>query len=226
MNTELYVGLIEFIVLLLSLSVHEVAQAWTANKLGDPTARYLGRISLNPLVHISWFGTVVLPLMAIFIGGFLFGWAKPVPVTLSNLRNPRRDHMLVAAAGPVSNLLIAAILFTGLMIMKSASNGGAEMIQSIAFGEFTGDSILVPLTAVAYHGVMLNLLLAVFNLLPVAPLDGAAVLSGLLPRSFANVLDQIQDQGIVLLVVLVYLGIPSMLYSPVYFFVRSYLISF
>jgi len=99
------------------------------------------------------------------------------------------------------------------------------MIQSVVFNEFSGNSILVPLTAVAYHGVMLNLLLAVFNLLPVAPLDGAAVLSGLLPRSLAPVMAQMQNYGLVLLVVLVYLGIPSMLYGPVFYFVRSYLIS-
>jgi len=133
--------------------------------------------------------------------------------------------MIVAAAGPVSNLLVATILCACLMIMKSASSGGAEMIQSVVFNEFSGNSILVPLTAVAYHGVMLNLLLAVFNLLPVAPLDGAAVLSGLLPRSFAPVMAQMQNYGLVLLVVLVYLGIPSMLYGPVFYFVRSYLIS-
>ena len=225
MNTEIYVGVVEFIVLLLSLSIHESAHAWTADKLGDPTARYLGRVSLNPIVHMDLFGTVVLPLMGIFLGGFLFGWAKPVPVNVSRLRNPARDHMMVAAAGPVSNLLVATILFACLMIMKSASSGGAEMIQSVVFNEFSGNSILVPLTAVAYHGVMLNLLLAVFNLLPVAPLDGAAVLSGLLPRSLAPVMAQMQNYGLVLLVVLVYLGIPSMLYGPVFYFVRSYLIS-
>jgi Zn-dependent protease len=132
--------------------------------------------------------------------------------------------MLVAAAGPLSNFLIAAVLFACLMMMKSVSHGGAEIIQSVAYDQFSGNSILAPLTAVAYHGVMLNLLLAVFNLLPVAPLDGAAVLSGLLPRSLGLVLDQMQSYGLVLLVALIYLGIPSMLYSPVYFFVRSYLV--
>ena len=225
MTTEIYVGVIQFIVLLLSLSVHESAHAWTADRLGDPTARYLGRVSLNPIVHADLFGTVIFPLMGIFLGGFLFGWAKPVPVNVSRLRHPTRDHMIVAAAGPVSNLLIATVLFTGLMIMKSVSSEGAAMIYRVAAYQFSGNSILVPLTAVAYHGVMLNLLLAVFNLIPVAPLDGAAVLSGLLPRSFAPVFDQIQSYGLVLLVALLYLGIPSMLYSPVRDFVLSYLIS-
>jgi Zn-dependent protease len=225
MNPEIYVGLIQFIVLLLSLSVHESAHAWTADKLGDPTARYLGRVSLNPIVHTDLLGTIIFPLMGIFLGGFLFGWAKPVPVNVSRLRHPGRDHMIVAAAGPISNLLIATVLFTCLMIMKSVSADGARMIYSVAAYQFAGDSILVPLTAVAYWGVMLNLLLAVFNLIPIAPLDGAAVLSGLVPRSVAAALDQIQSYGFMLLIALLYLGIPGMLYSPVRDFVLSYLIS-
>lgn len=225
MNTEIYVGVIEFIVLLLSLSIHESAHAWTADKLGDPTARDLGRVSLNPIVHTDLLGTIIFPLMGIFLGGFLIGWAKPVPVDVSRLRRPTRDHMLVAAAGPISNLAVATFLFTCLMVMKSVSDGGAEMIYRVYSNQFIGNSILVPLTAIAYHGVMLNLLLAVFNLIPVAPLDGATVLSGLLPRSLANVLDQIQSYGLVLLIALLYLGIPAMLYYPVYDFVLSYLIS-
>jgi len=225
MDTKIYVGVIEFIVLLLSLSIHESAHAWTADKLGDPTARYLGRVSLNPLVHADLFGTVIFPLMGIFLGGFLIGWAKPVPVNVSRLRRPTRDHMIVAAAGPISNLVVATFLFTCLMVMKSVSDGGAEMIYRVYSNQFSGNSILVPLTAIAYHGVMLNLLLAVFNLIPVAPLDGATVLSGLLPQSFANVLAHIQSYGLVLLVALLYLGIPAMLYYPVYDFVLSYLIS-
>src|SRR5438132_6751197 len=222
-NTDLYVGVIQFIVLLLSLSIHESAHAWTADTLGDPTARYLGRVSLNPLVHADLFGTVLIPLMGIFFGGFLIGWAKPVPVNLAKLRRPTRDHMIVAAAGPISNLIVAAVLFTFLMIMKSVSADGAEMIYSVIAGRFTSSSILVPLTAIAYYGVMLNMLLAVFNLIPVAPLDGATVLSGLLPRSLAPAFDQIQSYGFMLLLLLVYLGIPSMLYNPVQDLLLSYL---
>ena len=191
-NVDLYVGVIQFIVLLLSLSIHESAHAWTADALGDPTARYLGRVSLNPLVHADPLGTILFPLIGMF-SGLIFGWAKPVPVNVNRLRNPTRDHMLVAAAGPVSNLLLAAGLFAALMIIKTVSVGGALAVHQVAYYDlFGGHSLLLPLTAIAYHGVIINLVLAVFNLIPVAPLDGAAVLSGLLPRSLSGAFDQLQ----------------------------------
>src|SRR5437899_6276260 len=118
MTIEIYVGIVQFIVLLLSLSIHESAHAWTADRFGDPTARYLGRVSLNLLVHADPIGTILFPIIGMFTG-LMFGWAKPVPVNVSRLRNPTRDHMLVAAAGPVSNLLLASGLFAALMIIKT-----------------------------------------------------------------------------------------------------------
>jgi Zn-dependent protease len=208
---------VEFIVLLLSLSVHESAHAFTADSLGDPTARFLGRVSLNPIVHADLIGTVIFPLVGLLTGGILFGWAKPVPVNVGKLRNPSRDYMLVAAAGPVSNLLMALGLFGVLMIVKMASPDGATLVRDVAYYGVPdgGNSILTPLAVLAFSGIRLNIVLAVFNLIPIAPLDGAAVLSGLLPRPLASVIEQIQPYGFMILIALLALGIPAMLYSPV-----------
>src|SRR5262252_6336353 len=225
MNADVFFLIIQFIVLLLSLSVHESAHAWTADVLGDPTARYLGRVSLNPLVHADPFGTFLLPLIGVFfLGGAMFGWAKPVPVNVNRLRRPSRDHMLVAAAGPISNLLLAFALLISLMILKSVSANAGFLLGRVAYGQIVeGSPILAPLVAFAYYGIIINVILAVFNFIPVAPLDGAAVLSGLLPRSMSTAFDQMQNYGFVLLIGLLYLNIPAILYTPVINFVLSFL---
>ena len=220
---DIYVGITQFIVLLLSLSVHESAHACTADKLGDPTARILGRVSLNPIVHADLFGTIIFPLIGL-LSGIMFGWAKPVPVNLARLRNPSRDHMVIAAAGPISNFIIAGILFVVLMAVKLTSAGGAQALYMVmSYNLSGGNSIAMPLMALAYQGIIINLVLGVFNLIPLAPLDGAAVLSGVLPASMASAFDQIQSYGFVLLFGLLYLNIPAMLYTPVISFVLSFL---
>jgi Zn-dependent protease len=225
MSGDVFFLIIQFLVLLLSLSIHESAHAWTADALGDPTARYLGRVSLNPIVHADPVGTILFPLMGMFLlQGAIFGWAKPVPVNLSRLRNPSRDHMLVAAAGPVSNLLLAAGLLICLLISQAASPDAGDVLAGVASGRIVeGSPVLAPLTAFAYYGIVINVVLAVFNFIPVAPLDGAAVLSGLLPRPMSAAFDQIQNYGFILLIGLLYLGIPAMLYTPVLNFVLSFL---
>ncbi len=194
MNTDLVAAAVGFGVLLISLTIHEAAHAWTADKLGDPTARMLGRVSLNPLVHIDWIGTVLLPLIAIYSGLPLIGWAKPVPVNTRNLREPRRDFMFIAAAGPISNLLQA-------------------VVWAIALRTLGGNSDLLALDFLR-SAVFINLLLAFFNLIPVPPLDGGNVMLGLLPPRLAVPYSQLRQYGFLLLYALMFTGVASALIMP------------
>ena len=182
---------ISFIVLLFSLTVHEMAHAWSADRLGDPTARLLGRVSLNPLVHADPIGTVLFPLISMVSGAMLIGWAKPVPVTLRYLRHPRRDYMLVAAAGPVSNLILA--VFSALLL-------AIVPISPQTLGE---SNVSVPIAKFLTGLVSLNVLLAVFNLLPIPPLDGGNVLAGLLPPNLAAQFNKVRPYGFMLLYALI-----------------------
>ena len=226
MSDTVFTGIIGFIVLLLSLTIHECAHAWTANRLGDPTARMLGRVSLNPMVHSDLWGTIIFPLIGMQYG-FMFGWAKPVPVTLANLRNPTRDHMLIAAAGPVSNMVLAIAMFATLMGIKASSPESADLVRSVvAYHVPHGGSILAPLSMLAFHGMVINVVLAIFNLIPVAPLDGAAVLSGLLPRGLADGLDRMQQYSFMLFILLLVSGVPSYLFGPPILFLQRVLYSY
>ena len=187
-------------VLLFSLTIHEVAHAVTAEWYGDPTARRLGRISLNPTVHIDWIGTVFLPILGILGGGIVFGWAKPVPVNPANLKNHRRDFLVIAAAGPLSNifLAVAASLLLGALADGPVVGGGTSVLATLGFAM-----------------VQLNVLLAVFNMLPVAPLDGGNVLAGLLPESLAASYDRmVRPYGFLILIVLMATGWLSRLVGP------------
>ena len=188
------------VILVLSLSFHEAAHAWTADKLGDPTARMLGRLTLNPLSHIDWIGTVLFPLLAMYSGLPIIGWAKPVPVNMMNLRHPRRDFAVVAVAGPISNLILAVAGAAVLMVIP----GGATALAS-------GSSV----ASFLVMAVVVNVLLAVFNMIPVPPLDGGNVLAGLVPEEMARVVDQLRPYGFLVLYALMLTGVLSAITSPI-----------
>ena len=195
-----------FAVLLFSLTVHESAHAWTAAKFGDPTAQRLGRISLNPAVHVDPLGTVLLPLVAFTTGAPIIGWAKPVPVDARNLARPRQDFLFIAAAGPASNLVLATM---ASVVMRMVP------VSPVDFG--IGPA--VPVWTVAAMIFELNLLLAVFNMLPVPPLDGGNVLAGLLPAGLARAYDRVLRRwGFLVLYGLLLTGALSYLIEPPYLF--------
>jgi Zn-dependent protease len=197
------------VILILSLSFHEAAHAWTADRLGDPTARMLGRLTLNPLSHIDWIGTVLFPLLAMYSGLPIIGWAKPVPVNMRNLRHPRRDFALVALAGPVSNLIIAVTVATFLMLLPGDPVASYNRLTPVAF-----------LTM----AVVVNVLLAVFNMIPVPPLDGGNVLAGLVPEELARVIDQLRPYGFIVLYVLMLTGMLAAITRPLQNFILNVLL--
>jgi Zn-dependent protease len=195
--------------ILFAITVHEVAHGWVARLHGDRTAELLGRLTLNPIKHIDLVGTIIVPVVLLALGGFIFGWAKPVPVAQQNLRNPRRDMALVAAAGPVSNLVMA--LLWGLIAKLAA-------VANIAWAS-------EPLILMGIAGVTINLVLAVLNLLPIPPLDGGRVLSNLLPARYSDMIDRIEPYGLLILVALLAMGILGQLIGPPIMLLRGLIFS-
>ena len=202
---------IAFLVLIFSLTVHEAAHAWSASRLGDDTARRLGRVSLNPIVHVDPIGTLLLPLVAIIGNLPIIGWAKPTPVNPRNLRHPRRDYILVTAAGPLSNLIIAV---TAALVLHTIPTPNPLS---------DGMDVSSPLMALAIQAVDINLLLAVFNMIPVPPLDGGRVMSGLLPPRLAIRYNQLGRFGFLIIYALMLTGALSALIGPPYYFLRTLL---
>jgi Zn-dependent protease len=192
---------IPFAIVLVALTIHEAAHAWTADRLGDSTARLLGRVSLNPIVHIDPIGTLLLPLLAAYSGLPIIGWAKPVPVDTSRLRHPQRDFAIIAAAGPISNLLQALAAGIVLRLLWPSQGAAPAAYDSLALN-------------VLLEFVQINVFLALFNLLPVPPLDGGNVLAGLLPPAAANMFVAMRPFGFVILYALMFTGMLSAIILP------------
>lgn len=186
--------------LLFAITLHEVAHGWTARYYGDPTAERLGRLTLNPIRHIDPVGTILVPLALLLLGGFVFGWAKPVPVDYLKLRNPKRDMAVVAAAGPAANLVM--VLFWALVAKTGL----------ILSGEF--DWVAVPMLLMGQAGIAINLILMILNLLPLPPLDGSRVMSGFLPDRVAEPYNRLEPFGMFILLGLLAFGILGKILSP------------
>ena len=213
MNNILTIG-IQLLVILLALSVHESAHAWMAERFGDPTGRMQGRITLNPIAHIDPVGTVIFPIILAMIGAPVFGWAKPVMVNPYNLRNPKKDNMYIAAAGPVSNILMAAGAIVIFLILKKAG-----IIGSIYVTSKGAEAI----TILLLNLILINIFLAIFNLLPVPPLDGSRILEGVLEGEALHTFKKIEPYGFLILMAVIYLGVFEIVARPVINFVMRIL---
>jgi len=192
----------KLIAFMFAISVHESAHAWMANLRGDPTARMLGRITLNPIKHIDLFGTLILPAVAMLAHLPVLGWAKPTPVDPRNFKNPMLDDILTSVVGPISNFVIATVALLVLVLIKNASAAGEQIVFGTLQGASFADtnSLLVPLCKLAFAMMIINIVLGVFNLIPVPPLDGSHVVRHLLPAGALRIYDTVGTFGLLLLV--------------------------
>jgi Zn-dependent protease len=193
-----------------AITLHEAAHGYAALKFGDTTAKMLGRITLNPLKHIDPIGTILVPALALMVGGILFGWAKPVPVSFNNLRHPKRDMMWVAAAGPAANLAMA-LFWAGVIKL-------AHLLPMSAYSQ--------PLILMGAAGITINAILAALNLIPVPPLDGGRIAVSLLPRNLAYMLARVEPYGLFILVALLFTGMLGTIIGPFYTLIERAAYSF
>jgi len=214
MNLQIVTRVFDYVVFLFAISVHESAHAWMANRLGDPTARMLGRITLNPIKHIDIVGTVLLPAIAAITGAPLLGWAKPTPVNTKNFKHLVRDDIFTSLIGPISNFVVAIGAFLVLVVVAKSSLAGHNAVQALASNSSPDPAAgITPLAVMFYEALFINVLLGVFNLIPLPPLDGSHVLRHFLPDGVRRMFDM---AGISILWILVLLRIPFLepLFGP------------
>jgi len=194
--------------LVFAITFHEVSHGYVANRLGDPTARLMGRLTLNPIKHIDPVGTVLLPIILTAMGGVIFGYAKPVPINPANFNDPKKDMAISAAAGPITNILLAILssLIIGIILMPAINILQSNIINSA----------LIPLVLMLKVSVQINLFLAALNLIPILPLDGGRVLVGLLPHKQAVAYSRLESYGLIILFALIFTGIAKYFIIPLY----------
>lgn len=193
--------------ILLAITFHEVSHGFVANKLGDPTAKFLGRLTLNPIAHIDLVGTIIMPFALFYLsnGQFVFGYAKPVPINPMNFKNPRKDMAISAAAGPITNIILAVISQLILEYIVPAA---------ILLPEDIGAAVRTPLAWMFESSIMINIVLAVINLIPIPPLDGGRVLVGFLPHKQAVSYSKIEPYGFIIVIILFLTKIANILIYP------------
>ncbi len=209
---------------LFAITIHEASHGWAAMKLGDPTAFAMGRVTLNPVAHIDLFGTILVPVLLVIMGAPAFGWAKPVPVNPYNLKDPRRDNLWISLAGPASNMTAATAALIVLFVLKFLKPGVTGFLRGFLLYRQAFPRGFFPIEGLAlvlFYLILINAYLAVFNLIPVPPLDGSGILSGLLSKEAADKFDRIRPYGFFIVLFLIYAGFLRIIIYPIQLIINA-----